>query len=174
MQLVADGNTMLAMERLPPSQPFTTALPLTSPTLQSPRSAGLPPPLCMHGSPGMHPAPALHVSLTSPAYSSLKQPGSLAHPHTQSSSSLQTSPPYDHPSGLPPTLPGGVFSPTRSAQTASGLSLSPDREQHHSHSTGDSPRLVPPTSIPHLERITASSSSSSNSTEGSTRSPTGM
>lgn len=163
---------MLAMERLPPSQPFSTALPLSSPTLQSPRSAGLPPPLCMHGSPVMHPAPALHVSLPGP-YPSLKQPGCLVHPHTQSSSSLssvQTPPPYDRPQGLPLVLPGSVFSPTGAAQT---LPLSPDREHHHGHATS-SPRLVPPTSLPHLERVTASSSTSSSSTEGSARSPTGM
>ena len=163
---------MLAMERLPPSQPFSTALPLPSPTIQSPRSAGFPPPLCMHGSPVMHPAAALHVSL--PGH--LPTPRSLVHLHSHSSSSLSgvhTPPPYDHSTGLPLAPPGHVFSPTRAAHTATGLSLSPDHEHHHGHAPGDSPRLGPPTSIPHLNSMTASSSTSSNSPEGSTGSPPG-
>ena len=173
---------MLAMERLPPpSQPFSTALPLSSPTLQSPRSAGLHPPLCMHGSPVMHPTAALHVSLPGP-YSAnpMKPSGTLVHPpHTQSSSSLsgvQTPPPYDHPAGLTLSLPGGVFSPPGASQTLPALS--PDHEHHHrghAPAPADSPRLGPPTSIsiPHLNSMTASSSTSSNSTEGSTGSPPG-
>lgn len=184
---------MLAMERLPPmSQPFTTALPLPSPTLQSPRSASLAPQLCMHGSPVMHPAAALHVSLPPGPYSSMKQQqqaasGSLVHPAhpAQSSSNLssvQTPPPYDHPSASLLSLQAGVFSPTGASggQQTSGLSvLSPDHEHHHGHpaapAPGDSPRLCPPTSIsiPHLGPMTASSSTSSNSTEGSSGSPPG-
>ena len=166
---------MLAMERLPPmSQPFSTALPLPSPTLQSPRSASLAPPLCMHGSPIMHPAAALHVSLPPGPYSSMKQQQSLIHP--AQSSSVHTPPPYDHPSASLLSLQAGVFSPSG----ASGLSvLSPEHEHHHGHQApapGDSPRLCPPTSIsiPHLGPImTASSSASSNSTEGSSGSPPG-
>ena len=180
---------MLAMERLPPmSQPFSTALPLPSPTLQSPRSASLAPPFCMHGSPVMHPAAALHVSLPPGPYSSMKQQqlvatGSLvypAHPSQSSSnlSTVQTPPPYDHPSASLLSLHSGVFSPTGAQQT-SGLSiLSPDHDHHHGHpapAPGDSPRLCPPTSIsiPHLGPLIASSSASSNSTEGSSGSPPG-
>jgi hypothetical protein len=168
---------MLAMERLPPSQPFSTALPLSSPTLQSPRSAGLPPPLCMHGSPVMHPTAALHVSLPGPyPVNPMKPPGTLVHPHTHSSTSLsgvQTPPPYDHPAGLTLSLPGSVFSPPGASQTLP--TLSPDRERHHRGHAPDSPRLGPPTSIsiPHLNSMTASSSTSSTSTEGSTGSPPG-
>ena len=172
---------MLAMERLPPSQPFSTALPLASPTLQSPRPAGLPPPFCMHGSPVMHPAAALHVSLPGPYPGMMKQTtGTLIHPHSQPSanlSSVQTPPPYDHPAGLPLSLSlqgGSVFSPTGATQTAAGsglAALSPEHEHHHCHppAPGDSPRLGPPTSIsiPHFRSMTASSSTSSNSTEGS-------
>lgn len=178
---------MLAMERLPPSQPFSTALPLQSP-LQSPRSAGLPPPLCMHGSSVMHPTAALHVSLPGP-YSNMKpQSGSVTLTHPQSSSSLSslhTPPPYDHP-GLPLSLSlqGSVFSSTGIAHAAMGpglSALSPEHEHphHHRHAGADSPRLVPPTSItiPHLSTMTAahaSSSTSSTSTEGSTGSPPGI
>ena len=183
---------MLAMERLPPmSQPFSTALPLPSPTLQSPRSASLAQPLYMHGSPVMHPAAALHVSLPPGPYSSMKHhqsaaSGCLVHPAhpSQSSSNLSTvhtPPPYDHPSASLLSLQAGVFSPTgpSGAQQTSGLSvLSPEHEHHHGHpapAPGDSPRLCPPTSIsiPHLGPMTASSSASSNSTEGSSGSPPG-
>ena len=187
MQLVADWNTMLAMERLPPSQPFSTALPLPSPTLQSPRLA---PPLCMHGgSPIVHQATSLHVSFPPAPYSGMmkqqqQQPsgGSLIHPHPSSSnlSSVQTPPPYDHPAAGLLALQGaaGLFSPT--AQTTVGplsAALSPT-EHHHGHPAapgpGDSPRLCPPTSIsiPHFGAMT-SSSASSNSTEGSSGSPPG-
>ena len=195
MQLVADWNTMLAMERLPPSQPFSTALPLPSPTLQSPRLA---PPLCMHGgSPVVHPA-SLHVSLPPGSYSSMmkqqqqqqqQQSGrSLIHPHGQSGSGLsgvQTPPPYDHPGLLGSLQATGVFSPPDGgSQTTAGplsAALTPaDHEHHHGHPAaapgpGDSARLCPPTSlsIPHLGAMTASSSASSNSTEGSSGSPPG-
>lgn len=166
MQLVVDGNTMLAMERLPPSQPFSTALPLPSPTIHSPRSAGAPPPLCIHGSPTMHPTAALQVSLQGPT---TPKPGSLVHPQAGSSlPSVQTPPPYDHSTGMPLVPPGHVYSPTGAAHTAIS--------EHEHHHTVGSPRLGPPTSLPQLISATATSSSpsSTNTAEGSRGSPPGM
>ena len=158
---------MLAMERLPPSQPFSTALPFPSPTIHSLRAVGAPPPLCIHGTPIMHPTAALHVSLhghTAP------KPGSLVHPQSGSNlPSVHTPPPYDHSTAAGmPLVPGGhVYSPTGAAHTVIS------EHEHHQHTAG-SPRLGPPSSMPQLINASATSSStSSTSSEVSTGSPPG-
>lgn len=113
-------DTMLAMERLPLSQPpFSGHLSLSSPTIHSPR-AGLPAPLIQ----GLPSPPALHSSHHAAAAAS-HVPVSKVRPSSSSSlSSVHTPPPYGDTSLMGSAGPA-VYSPTHTN------SLLPSSADHH-------------------------------------------
>ena len=160
---------MLAMERLPLSQPpYPGALPLSSPTIQSPRAAfpapliqGLPSPPSLHSSHhGPHPS---HITIPK------ARPGS-----TSSLSSIHTSPPYDT------TLIGSnvsVYSPTRMQPSP----VHPQRSAEHEHQvcrTDGTPLLSPITrdlsdSVAQSNTIVSTPMASIASSSRESSSPTG-
>lgn len=115
-------DTMLAMERLPLSQPpFSGHLSLSSPTIHSPR-AGLPAPLIQ----GLPSPPALHSSHHAAAMSHI--PVSKVRPSSSSSlSSVHTPPPYGDNS-LMGSAGSSVYSPTHTNSL-----LPPSSAEHHDH-----------------------------------------
>ena len=115
-------DTMLAMERLPLSQPpFSGHLPLSSPTMHSPR-AGMPAPMIQ----GLPSPPALHSSHHGPASAHVLQP--KVRPSSSSSlSSVHTPPPYGDSTMMGSAGPA-VYSPTHSSSLLPSSSV-----EHHEH-----------------------------------------
>ena len=119
-------DTMLAMERLPLSQPpYSGHLSLSSPTIHSPR-AGLPAPLIQ----GLPSPPALHSSHHAAAAAAAHLPPvSKVRPSSSSSlSSVHTPPPYGDTSMLG-SAGSSVYSPTHT----NSLSLLPQSSAEHHH-----------------------------------------
>lgn len=138
---------MLAMESLPLSQPFTP-VPLSSPTMESPR-AGLPPPL-------------LSLPTMRGGVPALTPAASMGRPSSSSSlSSVHTPPPYD--TGL-------VYSPTGGAQTTSMLPSGGASSGARGHSPCDSVAVSPSLPGP-LTTISSASSTGNSSVVTSPREP---
>jgi hypothetical protein len=136
---IEKSSTMLAMERLPPSQShFHGSLPLNSPTMQSPR-AGMPAPAFIQGLPS---PPSLHSTLSRHQVPG-PHPSHIIIPKVRvgsssSLSSVQTPPPYD--TGLMGST-ATVYSPT-GVQTSP---LLPQSSAEHEHcQTDPNPIISPP------------------------------
>lgn len=135
---IEKSSTMLAMERLPPSQShFHGSLPLNSPTMQSPR-AGMPAPAFIQGLPS---PPSLHSTVS--RHQVPPHPSHIVIPKVRvgsssSLSSVQTPPPYD--TGLMGST-ATVYSPT-GVQTSP---LLPQSSAEHEHcQTEPNPIISPP------------------------------
>ena len=132
--------TMLAMERLPPSQShFHGSLPLNSPTMQSPR-AGMPAPAFIQGLPS---PPSLQSNVVS--RHQLPHPSHIVIPKVRigsssSLSSVQTPPPYD--TGLMGST-ATVYSPT-GVQTSP---LLPQSSAEHDHCHTEPNPIISPTAL---------------------------
>ena len=116
---------MLAMERLPLSQPpFSGHLSLSSPPMHSPRAAplvqGLPSPPALHSS-------SLHAAMSSHP----PQPSGKMRPSSSSSlSSVHTPPPYGDT-----TMMGSAGPPVYSPTNTGSLLPPSSAERHHEHLT---------------------------------------
>lgn len=135
---IEKSSTMLAMERLPPSQShFHGSLPLNSPTMQSPR-AGMPAPAFIQGLPS---PPSLHSTVS--RHQVPPHPSHIVIPKVRlgsssSLSSVQTPPPYDTHPGLMPGSTATVYSPT-GVQTSP---LLPQSSAEHEHCQTDQPNPI--------------------------------